>query len=131
MLRNKLIASCFLLLGTLNAFSSSSPTIADCTATNGKLGDANAVVRDFCFAQNNDTNTGKIHRVIDYAIEYYNTMNCTANTSIADGNCKKAASAIVNGVSLAFHLNSNTLNKIRMAVVPGSKTGCPCSSVSQ
>ncbi|MDP3372258.1 MAG: hypothetical protein Q8S21_05155 [Candidatus Paracaedibacteraceae bacterium] len=129
MLKNKLIAFCFLSIGTLNAFSDA--TLADCTAANGKLGDANAPIRDFCLTQGNDISAGKSHFAIAFAIEYYNALKCTAMSSVLDGNCKNAANTIANGIALAFHLNPNTLAKIRSAAVPGSKPGCPCANLNQ
>lgn len=105
-------------------------SISNCTAENGKLGDANAPIRDFCLTQTTDISTGQAHVALPFAMAYYTATGCSAANSILDGNCKSAANIIANGTALAFHLNYNTLHKIRNAVPPGSTSNCPCSAVS-
>jgi hypothetical protein len=131
MIKNKLQA-CLLLLITAANVSASTPTIANCTAENGSLGDASPTLRDFCLTQqNNDMNTGHLYLALPFAVAYYNALKCTAASSNVDGNCKNAANTIAGGMTMAFHLNMTTLHKVRNAVPAGSNAGCPCSNTPQ
>jgi hypothetical protein len=143
MLKIKLMTSCFFILSALTLSGESatvpaaSPAIAtvpaasaslnvqNCTAQNGKLGDSNPQLRDFCLSQSNDINTGKAHYALPYAMEYYNTIGCTPALAVSVGNCQNAANIIAHGTLMSFHLDFTTLAKIRNASPSGS-TGCSC-----
>jgi len=109
------------------AVTPASIDITSCTGANGILGNANAPIRDFCLSQTHHIQTGQVHRAMNFAVEYYKAIGCTAATSILDGNCKNAANTIADGTALAFHLNYKTLNKIMSAVPAGTIAGPFCS----
>ncbi|MES2252527.1 MAG: hypothetical protein V4482_02440 [Pseudomonadota bacterium] len=141
MLRNKLIVACLMACSTAVVFASSAPVaapiavaapmsidITSCTGANGALGDANAPIRDFCLSQTHHIHTGQVHHAMHFAAEYYKAVGCTSATSVIDGNCKKAANTLAEGITLSFHLNYHTLHKLRNATPAGTTNGCYCSS---